>query len=89
MFCDHATGYTYVSTQVSLRAGETIVHKQKFEQIANTFGVKILNYRGDNGIFKSAEFKQHIKLKDQNIDFSGVGAHHQNGVAERAIQKIM
>ena len=30
----------------------------------------------------------HIAAQGQTIDFSGVGAHHQNGVAERSIQTI-
>ena len=29
-----------------------------------------------------------IELNGQTIDFSGVGAHHQNGIAERAIGTV-
>jgi len=31
---------------------------------------------------------ENIQLNNQKINFSGVGAHHQNGVAERAIKTI-
>ena len=51
-------------------------------------GVKIKKYRADNHPFSSAEFKADIELLDQELDFSGVGAHFQNGVAERAIQTV-
>ena len=32
------------------------------------------------------QFKEDIELQNQTITFSGTGAHHQNGVAERAIK---
>jgi transposase InsO family protein len=42
----------------------------------------------DNGVFTSAEFRDDMKRKGQQIRFSGVGAHHQNGIAERTIKTI-
>ena len=35
------------------------------------------------------EFEQEIKKENQGIAFSGVGAQHQNGVAERAIRTVI
>jgi hypothetical protein len=34
-------------------------------------------------------FCKHLSDHDYKISLSGVGAHHQNGVAERAIQTVM
>jgi hypothetical protein len=51
-------------------------------------GFKIKRYHSDNGIFASAEFKQHCALQHQNYSFSGVGAKHQNGIAERNIKTV-
>jgi hypothetical protein len=33
-------------------------------------------------------FRRNLELNGQPIAFSGTGAHHQNGVAERAIQTV-
>jgi len=73
--------------QVSLNAGETIMAKWKFEYIDALYGVSIQSYHGDNGVFKSAEFQEELTLHQQTISFSGTGAPHQNGIAERAIQQ--
>ncbi|MGH9726402.1 MAG: hypothetical protein ACRD41_15170, partial [Candidatus Acidiferrales bacterium] len=46
-------------------------------------------YHADNGIFTSHQFKQHLEGQAQDLSLSGVGAHHQNGVAERAIKTVV
>lgn len=46
----------------------------------------IKSYRTDNGIFTKEEFLSEIIEHNQTITCSGVGAHHQNGIAERAIR---
>jgi hypothetical protein len=50
--------------------------------------VKIKSFRADNAPFNAAEFKNYLENKGQTISFSGVGEHHQNGAAERAIKTI-
>ena len=76
-----------------MRAADTVRSKRLWERQAYTHGVKIRSYHSDNGIFQSNEFKdaltsQHQTISDQPIRFSGVGAHHQNGIVERAIRTI-
>lgn len=88
VFVDHASGFVYVENQVALSAPETVRSKQRFERFAIQGGVPILGYHGDNGIFRSREFRSSLEESNQSIDFSGVGAHHQNGIAERAIRTI-
>lgn len=88
VFVDDATGYFHVENQVSLSAAETIRAKHRFERTAIQGGVQILGYRGDNGIYRSRDFTNDLLRLGQSIKFSGVGAHHQNGIAERAIQTI-
>lgn len=88
IFCDHDSGFIHCSHQVSLRATETVVSKRAFERAANSCGVKVQKYHGDNGVFKSKEFTDSLTKNpepEQEFKFSGVGAHHQNGVAERNI----
>jgi hypothetical protein len=88
IFCDHATGYIQCYHQVSLRVTDTVISKRAFERAAKSCGMKIQCYHGDNGIFKSSEFLDALTKLEQQLKFSGVGAHHQNGIAERLIRTI-
>ena len=88
IFVDHATGYVHLTHQVSLRAGETVNSKLQFERFAAQHGVYVKRYRADNHPFKAEEFIKSLDSTKQTISFSGVGAKHQNEVAERTIQTI-
>ena len=85
---DHASGYIFLNHQISLRLGDTIQGKHKFETFAQQYGVRIRSYHADNHPFAGKEFLKDIETNDQTITYSAVGAHFQNGVAERAIQTI-
>jgi hypothetical protein len=37
-------------------------------------------------VFKTKQFENDLLARNHLIKFSGVGAHHQNGITERAIQ---
>ena len=41
VYVDHSSGLVFIWNQVSLRANETIVGKQAFEQMAEDYDVKI------------------------------------------------
>ena len=88
VFYDHASGYIWCSMQISFDAAETIEAKNLFERTSGYTGIDIMSYRADQGIFKSTAFENDLNKKGQTIDFSAVGAHHQNGAAERAIRTV-
>ena len=88
IFCDHASGLVECHHQVSLRGSATVIFKNIFERSAKSCGVPILSSHGDNGIFKDEAFMKDIDDKGQDIDFSGIGAKFQNGVAERSIRTV-
>lgn len=88
IFVDHATSFVYIQNQVSLRTGETLHSKWKMETFLDTLGYRVKEYRADNQPFGAKEFMDDLELQGQQITFSGVGAHFQNGVAERALQTI-
>ncbi len=88
IFVDTATSYMFVRNQITTTAAETLRAKHAFEQEARSYGVDIQGYRTDQGVYKSQEFIKDLELKGQSIEFSGVGAHHQNGIAENAIRTI-
>ena len=85
IFIDHASGYIYHVPVVNFTAAEALRAKREFEQNMNLMGITILNYHSDNGVFTAQEFQDEIIRMEQNLTLSGVGAHHQNAEAERAI----
>lgn len=88
IFVDHASGYVHIEFQLGFSAIETIRAKQNFEKFAFNNGVIPITYLTDSGAFKANKFVQHIRDNNQKIQYCGTNAHHQNGVAERAIRTI-
>eukprot|EP00804_Cyclotella_cryptica_P012739 CCRYP_019202-RA/>CCRYP_019202-RA protein AED:0.43 eAED:0.27 QI:0/0/0/1/0/0.5/2/0/558 len=80
IYVDHCSTFIFINHQLTTSASDTI-H-------AADVGVAIKGYHTDNGVFSSAAFRSHCDELGQSLRFSGVGAHHQNGVAERAIQTV-
>ena len=88
IFVDHASGLLYVHHQVGFSATETLTGKQQFENWAYNHGVLIGRYMTDNGTFGAKEFVDAIIARGQQVKYCGVGAHHQNGAAERSIRTV-
>ena len=88
VFVDHFSDYVYVALMRDLTLDETLLAKTAFERHANEGGVSISSYRADNGRFSDAGFQKAIKDANQTITFCAVGAHHQNGIAERRIKEL-
>jgi hypothetical protein len=90
LFIDHASSFVHVEFQVHLNTAESLEAKDKFERMCRDVGVVPRAYLSDNGgNFTSAEYSKKVAASEQALRFAGVGAHHQNGNAERAIQTIM
>ena len=88
MFYDHASTKIVVRHQVSLNGVETMdsKHSVKRKFLANSVFIK--EYHSDNVVFFSADFETALEHDGQIIKKSGVGANHQNSVAERAIGTV-
>jgi hypothetical protein len=78
----------YLKCHYSTGGAEAVEGKQKFEQFANTQGVKIKAYRADNGIMAKKEYMHSIEINQQTITLSGVNNHSQNGIAELNIRTV-
>ena len=89
IFVDHGSGFIRNYNQVGLGATDTIHSKELFELEADGMGVAVRSYHADNGIYKSKEFQKDLDKRHQILTLSGVGAHGQNGVAERGIQTVV
>ncbi len=57
-----------------------------FENWAYNQGVG--KYTTDNGSFGARKFVHELSSKGQEVKYCGVGAHHQNGTAERSIRTV-
>ena len=88
VFVDHYSDIDYVHVQETTSAEDTLEAKARFERFAQERGVVIRHYHADNGIFASNGFRESVRDCGQTISFCGVGAHHQNGIAERRIQDL-
>ena len=85
IFVDQASDFSYIYHHTSLNSAQTVQAKQAFEAEAKRYGVTIKHYHADNGLFRTKPFEQDIEKKGQTLTFAGVGAHHQNGIAEKRI----
>ena len=88
VFVDHMSSYIQVVHQLGFSSSETIRAKQTYEQHYLDHGIMVDTYLADNGVFKANAFINHIRDHAQRLRFCGVNAHHQNGVAERAIKTV-
>lgn len=88
IFVDHFSGLDFVHLQRTASAEETLEAKAAFERFAATHGVRVMHYHADNGRFADNAWKEACRLSEQGLTFCGVGAHHQNGVAERRIRDL-
>lgn len=66
----------------------TLAAKAAYERHASSFGVQIRKYHADNARFADQSFQDEIHKHNQQINFCGVGTHHQNGIAERRIRTL-
>ena len=86
VFFDNVTGHSYTHLQTSVDNKQTIEAKRAYEKYAETHGVTLRRFHADNGIFAEKPFRDEIENSPgQSITFCGVGAHHQNGIAENHI----
>jgi hypothetical protein len=88
LFDDHASRKIFNFCQYSKNPIETIQSKCPLESLARQEGITIHKYHTDYGAFSSKAFKENCALMGQKNPFSVVGAHHQNGVAERNIKTV-
>ena len=56
VFVDQFSDFSFVYTQKSMTAEETVQAKEAFERYAKSHQVTVKHYHADNGIFSEAEF---------------------------------
>ena len=61
--------------------------KLSIEKFFYQHGHSIQSWHTDNGRYAEEDFKEAVSSANQAITFCGVGAHHQNEIAEAAIKQ--
>ena len=80
---DHLSTLIHVHLMQDLTLESTISGKESLESFCQDCDVTLKKIRADNGRFADTDFMNHVHLRRQSIELCGVGAHHQNSVAER------
>jgi hypothetical protein len=88
IFADHYSDHVYVFLMRDLTLEETLLAKASYEKFLHSIGVTTKAYHADNGRFADKGFRDDCEKNNQTITFCGVGAHHQNGIAERKIKSL-
>ena len=88
IFVDQYSSLSFVWIQKSTCVEETLMGKRAFETYARERGISIKRYHADNGVFRAHKWVEECSTKQQSLTFAAVGAHHQNGVAERRIRLL-
>jgi hypothetical protein len=88
IFADHFSDLSYVHLQLSTTSEETVQTKESFESYTRSYGGVLKQYHAENGRFADKAWRNDGLLKSQSLSFSGVGAHHQNGRAEKRIRDL-
>ncbi len=88
IFVDQYSKMGYAHMQKTSSAEETLEGKRIFESKLSAKGVKVKAYQADNGIFRANAWIQACKDNNQNLTFTGVNAHHQNGHTEKRIRDL-
>ena len=88
IFADHYSDHVYTYLMRDLTLDETLLAKEGYEKFLHSIGVSTSAYHADNGRFADKGFRDDCDANNQSITFCGVGAHHQNGIAERKIKSL-
>ena len=88
IYADHYSDFLFSFLISSTSSEETFASKLAYERVAAAHGVKIKAYHADNLRFNDSNFRKSCVTAGQQLSFCGVGAHHQNAVAEAKIKEV-
>eukprot|EP00957_Ditylum_brightwellii_P042268 3201509-Ditylum_brightwellii.AAC.1 len=82
IYADHYSNLLYIHLVQSMSGEDTQQSKWAYERITMMHHVKIKQYHSENGHFGEKDFCNACEAQGQKFTFCGVGAHHQNRIAE-------
>ena len=88
IYVDHFSDYVYNHLITAVTSEATLLSKQAYERMAQSHDVKIRAYHADNLRFNDSNFTSDCNRSGQSLTFCGVGAHHQNAIAEAKVKLV-
>ena len=88
IFVDAATDWIKVCLMQDATGEPTLEAKEAFEPVSAERGVITKGYHVDNRRYAEHIFENNCHAKMQHLTFCGIGAHHQNGIAEAKIKQL-
>ena len=67
---------------------EDLLAKEADENLADTHGARVCDYRAENISIEDTQFKESVQTYGQQISYCGVGSNHQNAIVEYRIKKL-
>jgi hypothetical protein len=75
MWVDHFSRFLYAHSHKNATTKLTLEFKVSFGSFAQRYNVIIKHIHGNNGVFATKLFKDHVEASSQHQSFCGVGAH--------------
>ena len=88
VYVDQSSMLSYVNPKETASVEDTLEEKEAWEMYDRDKGVTIKSYHGNNGIFKAKKWVESCHRGVQGIDFAGLNAHNNNGMAEIRIREL-
>ena len=88
IFVDHWSNFTYVQLQRGTSQVVTLQPNTPMRAWQLPLVLRVRRYHSDNSRFAEQPFQEAVEANNWNITFCGVGAHHQNGIAERKTRTL-
>jgi hypothetical protein len=71
-----------------LHNNKNITGKVSIQKLCTKADCSVEHYQADNGCFSDNQFLAACNNLNQTIEFCGVGAHHQNGIAKNRNKQL-
>ena len=88
LYADHHSDFLYNHFITGTTNSATLESKLAYEHVAASYGVSVKAYHTDNLRFNDNFFRGDSLKGGQTLIYCGVGAHHQNEVAESKIKLV-
>ena len=88
LYVDHFSDYLFNHLITGTTSEQTLSSKLAYERVAQQHDVRVKAYHADNLRFNDNNFRGECVKLGQQLTFCGVGAHHQNAIAESKVKLV-
>eukprot|EP00957_Ditylum_brightwellii_P028390 2143696-Ditylum_brightwellii.AAC.1 len=85
---DCTSNFSYSHLIRGASNAEALSAKDAYERVIHSYGHKVEVYHGNISRFDSQDFKDSCNRAQQTYSYCGIGAHHQNDIAEAMNKRL-